>query len=214
MTVCVLAGGDLLVFSPICLPEEQMAQLFGGQHVAFIVAPNGWHRLDTSLYHERFPEAVVLAPQRSLARVAEKVPVADSLEQHFGLVKPGLGVSAIPVPFKESATIQECILNVPLSSSKRVLLVGDVFQNANTDAVSPLLRPFLRLYGIMGQDNKSLQMSRGFRWMMKPEDRKIFFKSLAELCRNDTSITHIVMCHGEPVQASPAQFESLLQKTT
>ncbi len=213
MTVCVMEDG-LLVFSPICLPEKQMAQLFDGQTVRYIVAPNGWHRLDTALYKERFPQALVLAPERGRAAVAEKVPVSDSLEHYFREVNPGLRVKLIDVPFKPSATIQECIMNVPLKNAKRVLLVGDAFQNANSGSVGAFLRPILRLYGVMGRDTKSLQMSRGFRWMMPKDDRKKFLTSLADLCRNDPSIAHVVMCHGEPVEASPALFESLLQRTT
>jgi hypothetical protein len=213
MTVCVLKDDGLLVFSPICLPEEKMDQLFRGQTVRFVVAPNGWHRLDTALYKQRFPQAMVLAPERSRQRVAEKVAVDDSLEHYFGSAEAALGVGVIAVPFRESSAIQECVLNVPLKSARRVLLVGDVFQNASVEASSALMRPLLRLYGAMGRDNRQLQMSRGFRFLMAQADRATFLTSLAQLCRGDPSIAHIVMCHGEPVDASPAQFESLLQRT-
>ncbi len=215
MTVAVLPTDEVLVFSPICLSEAEMAKLFPPtKKVGFIVAPNGWHRLDTALYRDRFPGALVLAPEKSVAAVSERCPVNDSAESYFAN-HPQLGISTIPVPFKESQSIQECILNVPLASSdgkKRALLVGDVFQNVDTSVLSSWLSPLMRWYGVAGSDTGALQISRGFRWMLKPDEKEAFLTGLADLCRRDPSIKWVVMCHGEPVKASPKLFEDLLNK--
>jgi hypothetical protein len=78
MTLARLASGELLVHNPIALGARAMAELDALGRVAFIVVPNGWHRLDLLAFRTRYPTARVLAPPGSRKKVAAVEPsVAD-----------------------------------------------------------------------------------------------------------------------------------------
>jgi hypothetical protein len=78
MTLARLASGELLVHNPIALEARAMAELDALGRVAFIVVPNGWHRLDLLSFRTRYPTARVLAPPGSRKKVAAVEPsVAD-----------------------------------------------------------------------------------------------------------------------------------------
>lgn len=78
MTAARLASGDLVVNNPIALDARAMVEFDAIGRVAFIVVPNGWHRLDLHAFRARYPTAQVLAPSGSRKKVAAVEPsVAD-----------------------------------------------------------------------------------------------------------------------------------------
>jgi hypothetical protein len=81
MLVIKLADGSLLVHNAICLPEAQQRELDAWGPVKWIVVPNGWHRLDAAAYADRYPDAKVVCPAASQARVAKAVRVDGTLER-------------------------------------------------------------------------------------------------------------------------------------
>jgi hypothetical protein len=74
MTVARLASGDLVIHNPVALDPAAMQKLDSLGRVAFLVVPNGWHRLDLHAFHVRYPSAVVLAPPGARAKVAAVEP--------------------------------------------------------------------------------------------------------------------------------------------
>ena len=52
----------------------------GGARVAWIIVPNGYHRLDASVFKERYPAARVLCPRGGHKKVEEVVPVEGAYE--------------------------------------------------------------------------------------------------------------------------------------
>src|ERR1700679_2622011 len=62
MTIARLTSGDLVIHNPVALEASAMAELEALGRVAFIVIPNGWHRLDLHAFHVRYPDAAGLAP--------------------------------------------------------------------------------------------------------------------------------------------------------
>ena len=50
----------------------------GWGRVAAIVVPNGYHRLDARVFHDKFPTARIICPEGARAKVAEVVPVTGS----------------------------------------------------------------------------------------------------------------------------------------
>lgn len=79
MTLARLASGDLVVHNPIALDARAMTELDALGRVAFLVVPNGWHRLDLRAFHTRYPTARVLAPPGSRKKVAVVEPTVDDL---------------------------------------------------------------------------------------------------------------------------------------
>src|SRR3954454_14802409 len=63
MTVVALDTGGTAIFSPIPLNETEMAQVEKLGAPAFLIVPNGAHRLDLRPFHRRYPQAkIVTAP--------------------------------------------------------------------------------------------------------------------------------------------------------
>ncbi len=75
MTVVRLADGRLLIHNAIALEESEQQKLDALGPVAFIVVPNGWHRLDCKAYATRYPEAKVVCPAGSRKKVEQVVRV-------------------------------------------------------------------------------------------------------------------------------------------
>jgi hypothetical protein len=80
MTVARLGDGRLALHSPIALEAPAMAELEAFGAPAFIVVPNGGHRLDAPAFKKRYPTALVLTPRASREKVAEVVPVDGTYE--------------------------------------------------------------------------------------------------------------------------------------
>src|SRR5690606_24485044 len=78
MTVVRLGTGELVVFSAIALGESDMQALEALGRPAFLVVPNGYHRLDVAGWKARYPGMHVVAPAGALAKVEEVVAVDDT----------------------------------------------------------------------------------------------------------------------------------------
>ncbi|HET7538771.1 MAG TPA: hypothetical protein VFK05_02835 [Polyangiaceae bacterium] len=82
MVVVRLSDGKLLIHNGIALAAEQMAELERFGAPAFLIVPNGGHRLDAPAYKQRYPALRVFAPQGSRKRVEEVLPV-DGVYEEF-----------------------------------------------------------------------------------------------------------------------------------
>lgn len=81
MTIVRLGDGRLLIHNAIALDEGAMKQVEAWGSPAFIVVPNGGHRLDAPAFKHRYPSARIVAPRGSRARIEEVVPVDLSYEE-------------------------------------------------------------------------------------------------------------------------------------
>lgn len=75
MVVARLRSGELVFHSPIAMEEGAMREIEAWGTPAYIVVPNGGHRLDAPAYKKRYPQARVVAPAGSREKVAAVVPV-------------------------------------------------------------------------------------------------------------------------------------------
>lgn len=81
MTVAKRSDGSLVVHNAIPLGDAEMAELAAWGKVALIVVPNGYHRLDARVFHDRFPEARVICPAGARKKVEEVVPVSGTYDE-------------------------------------------------------------------------------------------------------------------------------------
>src|SRR6478609_406120 len=82
MVVVRLSDGRLVIHNGIALEAEQMVELERFGTPAFLIVPNGIHRLDAAAYKKRYPALRVLAPAGSRKRVEELVAV-DGVYEDF-----------------------------------------------------------------------------------------------------------------------------------
>jgi len=80
MVVVRLNDGKLLIHNGIALAAEQMAELERFGTPAFLIVPNGGHRLDAPAYKQRYPALRVFTPKGSRKRVEERLDVDGGYE--------------------------------------------------------------------------------------------------------------------------------------
>jgi hypothetical protein len=78
MTVVRLADGRLLIHNAIALQAAEMAELEAWGEPAFLIVPNGWHRLDARVFLDRYPNMKVHCPAGATKNVTKVVPVTGS----------------------------------------------------------------------------------------------------------------------------------------
>src|ERR1044072_7121376 len=71
MTVARRSDGKLVIHNPIALDDAEMKELEAFGKPAFLVVPNGFHRMDSQIYKQRYPDIAVLCPQRAQKKIAE-----------------------------------------------------------------------------------------------------------------------------------------------
>lgn len=96
MTVVRLRDGRLVIFNAVALDEDAMRRLEDFGKPAFLVVPNGHHRLDAKIWKDRYPEMQVITPAGAREKVGQAVPVdatrADFNDPDVALVTvPGTG---------------------------------------------------------------------------------------------------------------------------
>ena len=75
MTVVALSRGRIAIFSPVALHEPAMRQIETLGRPTFLIVPNGFHRLDSRIWKQRYPEMKVICPPGAKKRVEEAVKV-------------------------------------------------------------------------------------------------------------------------------------------
>ncbi|HET6336633.1 MAG TPA: hypothetical protein VFG30_25595 [Polyangiales bacterium] len=75
MVVARLADGRLVIHNAIALGPQEMEELERWGRPAFLLVPNGMHRMDAPAYKKRYPDLRVLCPSGARAKVAEVVDV-------------------------------------------------------------------------------------------------------------------------------------------
>jgi len=81
MTIARLSDGRLVIHNAIAVDDATIKQIENWGTPAFLVVPNGGHRLDAPAFKKRYPALRVVAPKGSRARVEEVVPVDFTYEE-------------------------------------------------------------------------------------------------------------------------------------
>jgi hypothetical protein len=80
MTTARLVDGRLVIHNGIALEESAMQKIEAWGTPAFLIVPNGGHRLDAPAYKKRYPSLKVLTPKGSRRRVEEVISVDGTYE--------------------------------------------------------------------------------------------------------------------------------------
>ena len=194
MAVVPTAAGSI-VFSPICLPDNELEAALGDHNVAVIVVPAAMHRLDAAMWKARFPDAKVVCPDGIRNTVSNKVGVDDC---YSGVFCPGnaFGVTEIPAPMKPGANESALFVD-----SAGCLLVCDVIENIDVSHMPGPLRWMAQRYLVDNSDG--LTMSYGFRhWMsLGSSEMKKWLERLAAEAKA-RNIQTLFVCHGAPVHGA------------
>jgi hypothetical protein len=80
MVVVRLADARLVIHSAIALDPSALGELEAWGKPAFLVVPNGYHRLDAPAYKQRYPDLRVFGPPGARLKIEEVVPLDGTLE--------------------------------------------------------------------------------------------------------------------------------------
>jgi hypothetical protein len=190
MAVVRLSDGRLVFHNAIPLAEPEMAALAAWGRPAFLVVPNGFHRLDVHAFRERHPGLRVVCPDAVRPAVERKVAVDGGLD----LLPSDPALAAVPL---EGVRGGEAVLLVRSAGGARATLVfGDAVMNVpHRPGLEGLI---LRLLGSSGGP----RVTRIARWLLVA-DRRALAAHLERLAATP-GLVRLLPSHGEDVVGDAA----------
>jgi hypothetical protein len=172
MTIARLAAGELVVFSPISLAEPEMKQIEAIGPIRYIIVPRGNHRLDLKPWKQRYPNAVVVAPEAVKSDIEEVIPVDHTfldtgdpnviIDNAPGTAKKELTMMVTTEGGKKTLAVADLIFNIPEKSG----VEGVAFKVMGMNPGHPSL-PWTVKLGLV-KDEAALK--QGFEaWSRDPE---------------------------------------------
>ena len=153
MTVVRRDDGKLLVHSAIALEPAAQAQLEALGEPAYLVVPNGFHRLDAPRYQARYPAMRVYCPRGSRARVAEVVRVDGAYEDYpqdgstslayVDGVSDAEGLLHVRSPDGATLVLNDLVFDMPHEHGLQGFVLRHVMDSSGGPRLSRLCRLFL-----------------------------------------------------------------------
>jgi len=150
MVVVRLNDGKLVIHNGIALEAEKMSELERFGTPAFLIVPNGGHRLDAPAYKQRYPALRVFTPRGSRARVEQVVEVdgvyEDFPHEHALRLETlhGVGESegALIVQSSDglSLVLNDCMFNMDRKRDPLGFILTTIFGSAPGPRVSRLAK--------------------------------------------------------------------------
>lgn len=126
MTLLRLVDKKIVIHSPIALKDEDMDTIEQWGQIAYIIIPNGWHRLDSKIYKQRFPDAKIVCPRGSRKKIESVLPVDLTFDEFPKLKELSLthinglkGVEGVVEFLTEKGTVlifNDLVFNIPHQS--------------------------------------------------------------------------------------------------
>ena len=195
-TLLELAGGGLLMISPLAVDDALAARVDALGPVRHIVAPNTLHHLFLNDAAARWPEAHVHVPRGLPPKLAKQ---GRTLPRH-ALLPEGVPNDVSVIAFEGAPTLEEHVI---FHAASRTLVVTDLVFHVQ-DPQGPLTGLILRTVGA----HRRLAQSRALRLMIR--DKSAAQRSLEQVLALD--FTRLVMAHGVVVeQDAKAQLREALR---
>jgi hypothetical protein len=190
MTVAKRGDGKLVVHSAIAMGEAEMKELDAWGPVGFIVVPNGFHRLDAPRYAARYPDAQVLAPAGSRAKVDEVVKTHGSTDE-----LPG--DSHVSFLAGEGVAAKEAIMVVKDEDGVTLVLTDIVFNMPHQPGFSGFVLRHL------AKSSGGPRVSNVARLLLV-KDKKALAAQLRELA-GIPNLRRVIVGHHETIEKEPAK---------
>lgn len=188
MTVARLASGDLVVHNPIAVDDATRAKLESLGRIAYLVIPNGWHRLDLHAFHAKYPDAIVLAPRGSHDKVAE---VDSSVRDLTALPSdPNVTLSIM-----DGTKDLEAVMTVKSGGAVSVVLTDAVFNMPHLSGVKGWVLRHIT------QSSGGPRISRIARLLLV-KDKAAFAAHLERLATSE--LRRVIVSHHETITDDPA----------
>jgi hypothetical protein len=190
MTVAKRGDGKLVIHNAIALGDGEMAELEAWGTPAVLVVPNGYHRIDAKVFHDRYPDALVTCPAGAAAKVAQIVPVGATYEEvgadsNVELVsldgtKQREGVMIVREPSGATIVFNDAVFNMPHAKG----FTGFVLRRVTDSTGGP-------------------RVSRLMRWLVVSDTPA--FRAHLERLAETAQLARIIVSHHETIDHAPAQ---------
>ena len=182
MTLARLADGRLVVHGAMALEEPLMAEIEAFGRPAFLVVPNGFHRLDAHAWKTRYPEMTVLCPALSAGKVAQLVPV----DGHYDAFP-----SDPDVRLETLEGTKEGVLHVRSAGRVSLAFTDAIFNMPHAGGFNGFV---LRIIGSSGGP-KVTPIFRMAGMTSRPP-----FRAHLERLANTPGLTRLVVAHGDLIE--------------
>lgn len=152
MTIARREDGQLVVHNAMALDPESMARIDAWGAVAWLIVPNGYHRLDAKIFKDRYPQARVLCPAGATKKVAEVVQVDGSYAdfpidrdvafETLDGVGEQEGVMLVRSPDGVTLVFNDAVFNMPDGKG----FTGWVFRNITQSTGGPRVSRIVKLF--------------------------------------------------------------------
>lgn len=183
MTIVKTKSGGLVIHNAIALEEDRMKEIEGFGEPTTLVVPNGFHRLDSKVFKQRYPKIKVLVPPGARKKVAQVVAVDGVYD---GALDDGVTLTTL-----EGLKGAEGVLEVA-HGDETTLVFNDCVNN---------LPKLSGMFGFMLAPTGMPAVPRITRWMMM-KDRAAFRGHLEKLA-GTKGLSRIVVSHGKPMTDQP-----------
>jgi hypothetical protein len=200
MTLAKMADGGVVIHSAVALDEPMMRELEAWGTPAYLLVPNGYHRLDAPAFKRRYPALKVLCPRGSRRKVEEVVKVDGTYEdfpadpyvslQTLAGVKETEGVMCVRASEDDLTLVfNDVVFNMPHSKG----LIGWVLRHITASSGGPRVSRIARLF--MVKDAQALRADL-LRLASLPGLRRVI-------------VSHHEMITGTPAETLRAVADSL-----
>lgn len=153
MTIARRSDGQLVIHNAIALDDESMAKIDAWGPVAWLVVPNGYHRLDARIFKDRYPQARVLCPAGAAKKVAEVVAVdgnyadfpadRDVAFETLDGVGEQEGVMIVRSPDGVTLVFNDAIFNMPDVKGFTGWILRNITQSTGGPRISRIVKLFV-----------------------------------------------------------------------
>lgn len=189
MTVVKRSDGRLVVHNAICLADAAMREIEAWGPIAFVLVPNGMHRLDAPAFQSRYPSAKLLTPPGSLTKVAEVV-------KDVGLYADMPADDAVSLAILDGVGEAEGYVRVEDESGVTLVLNDAVFNMPHLPGVQGFVLKHVTL------SSGGPRVSRLGRFLLV-KDRPAFVAALNRLA-DTPNLARVVVSHHQTITERPA----------
>jgi hypothetical protein len=185
MTIARRADGKLVIHNAIALNDDEMKEVEAFGDPGYLIVPNGFHRMDSVIYKQRYPKLNVVAPASARKKVAQLVEVSGHLDE---LPKD----DNVEVFHLRGMKQNEGSMRVK-SASGTAVVFNDTLLNLN---------PTGGIGGFAMAPTGTLSVPRFMRWVMMKNGAEL--KEHLNDLADSAGLSHIVPGHGDVIAADSA----------
>lgn len=152
MTIARRRDGLLVVHNGIALDDAEMKRVEALGELAWLVVPNGYHRLDAPAFKKRYPDIRVTCPAGARKRVEKVVPVdvdydghppdPDVTVRHVAGTKQAEGAMIVQHEGAATVVLNDLVFNMPHGSG----FTGWVFKHVTQSSGGPRMSRIAKLF--------------------------------------------------------------------